>query len=130
MNDFNFDDNVEIGTSVSKLKKKRMSSNNNDLFSLIKDLEDRLDTIETTNTINPFQESIPKKNKKTKPNEEPKLKYTELIIYMIIFILLNDKFTVGLFYKLPNFKSSPYPNLIVRTLLFGIIVYLYKRYVK
>lgn len=130
MNDFNFDDNVEIGTSVSKLKKKRMSSNNNDLFSLIKDLEDRLDTIETTSAIESLQESTPtKKNKKSK-NEEPKFKYTELIVYMIIFLLLNDKFTVGLVYKLPNFQSSPYPNLILRTLIFGTLVYLYKRFVK
>ena len=130
MNDFNFDDNIEIGTSVSKLKKKRMSSNNNELFSLIKDLEDRLDTIETTSAIDSLQENTPtKKNKKTN-NEEPKFKYTEIIIYMIVFILLNDKFTIELIYKLPNFKSSPYPNLIVRTLLFGTIVYLYKRFVK
>ena len=111
MNDFNFDDNIEIGTSVSKLKKKRMSSNNNELFSLIKDLEDRLDTIETTSAIDSLQENTPtKKNKKTN-NEEPKFKYTEIIIYMIVFILLNDKFTIELIYKLPNFKSSPYPSL-------------------
>jgi hypothetical protein len=40
MEEFNFKDNFEIGSSVSKLKK------NNEVIDLIKDLEYRLDNIE------------------------------------------------------------------------------------
>ena len=141
MDEFNLNDSFEIGTSISKLKntKNKTQSNNKDLFNLIKDLEDRLDNIETSNTtLDSIQVNPPiiKKNKKVTPQkqniEKSTCNYNDLIIYIIIFILLNDKFTVGTIYKFPYIKdiNSPYPNLILRTLLFGSLVYLYKRFVK
>ena len=137
MNEFNLDNSYEIGTPTTKLKNKNQT-NNDELFNLIKDLENRLDNIETSNTIDSLQVNTtsikkPKKvtsHKKIINNE--KCKYTELIFFMIIFILLNDKFTIETIYKLPYFKNinSPYPNLILRTLLFGLLVYLYKKFIK
>jgi hypothetical protein len=55
----------------------------------------------------------------------------ELLIIMVIFMILNNKIIIEFIYdKAPLVKNydSPYPNLIIRTLLFGLIVYLSKKY--
>ena len=64
--------------------------------------------------------------------KETKFNYMEIIIYMVIFVLLTNTFIIGVIYNLPFIKTinSPYPNLILRTLLFGLLVYLYKKYLK
>lgn len=137
MNEFNLDNSFDIGTPISKLKNKSPSNNDN-LLNLIKDLEDRLDNIETTNTLDSLQINTPTIKKDDKVNSQKKIenndkfKYSEIIIFIIIFILLNNKFTIETIYKLPYFKntSSIYTNLILRTCLFGIFVYSYKRFVK
>ena len=133
MEEFNFKENFEIGSSVSKLKK-----NNNEVIDLIKDLESRLDNIENSNLDN--DETIieidepeyekPKKNKKHKENKE--MKYKDIIVFMIIYILLSNKYTIELIYMIPyiNTMDNPYPNLIIRTILFGLLVFLYKKYIK
>ena len=144
MDQFNLDDNSEIGTPISKLKntKNKSQTNNDDLYHLIKDLENRLDDIETSKTIDSLQMNTPsvKKDKKDKKvitqkkveTEISTCNYTELIVFIIIFILINDKFTIETIYKFPFIKNinSPYPNLILRALLFGLLIYLYKRFVK
>ena len=138
MNEFNLDNNIELGTSVSKLQNIRNKQlndkeNNNDLKDLIKDLENRLDNLEESNPIDSVQVSNESRKKKNKPKiNNNTIKYSELIIYMIIFILLNNKITVTIIHNLPYFNKSlnPYPNLILRTLLFGLIIYLYKRFIK
>jgi len=139
MDEFNFNNNPEIGTPISNLKnyKEKQSNNNAELHLLIKDLSDRLDDIETKN-IDSVQLNKPiKKDKKNVDlnkfiKKETRINYIEIIIYMIIFILLNNKFTIEIIYNLPFIKTinSPYPNLILRTLLFGLIVYLYKKFFK
>ena len=138
MDEFDLNNNEEIGTSVSSLqnlRNKQISDKqisdkqinnkqtNKELLVLIKDLESRLDYLEDTKPI----ETI-KVFSKNKTND--KIKYSEIIIYMIIFIILNNKFTVTLIHNLPYFNKSdnPYPNLILRTILFGLIIYLYKRF--
>jgi len=148
MNEFNLDNDIEIGTPVLKLQnlKNKESTNipsiksynkqvNNDLIGLIKDLESRLDNLEESKPIESIQISNEPKNynKKKKNNiNKVSFNYSELIIYLILFILLNNQFTVTLIHKLPYFNksNSSYPNLILRTLLFGLIIYLYKKYVK
>jgi hypothetical protein len=150
MDEFNLDDNIEIGTPVLKLqnlKNKEPTENtvnnkpsynkqiNNDLIVLIKDLESRLDNLEESKPIESVQVFNEPKKIITKINNNTNkvsLKYYELIIYLILFILLNNQFTVTLIHNLPYFKksNSSYPNLILRTLLFGLIIYLYKKYVK
>jgi hypothetical protein len=98
-------------------------------------LESRLDNLEESKPIESVQVSIePKKiiNKINNTSNKVSLKYSELIIYLILFILLNNQFTVTLIHNLPYFNksNSSYPNLILRTLLFGLIIYLFKKYVK
>jgi hypothetical protein len=135
MDTFNFNDNFEIGTSISKIKKKK--NNDDDLLNLIKDLEERLDNIESSNNHISEEESIKlntSRNNKVKhaKKKEICIKYQEIIIYMIFFVLLNNKYAVDLIYKIPYVTSNDsfYLNLIIRTLIFGLLGLLYKKYNK
>jgi hypothetical protein len=117
MDEFNFDNNFDIGTPISKLKNKKKSQNDDILF-LIKDLENRLDKIESSNILQINKNNI--------------ISYKDIIIYIISFILLNNDYIIKIIYKIPHVNSinSPYPNLIIRTFIFGIIIYLYKIFYK
>jgi purine-cytosine permease-like protein len=144
MEEFNLDNNFEIGTSISKLKNSnKKQTDYNDLLILIKNLSDRLDDIENNNidSIQMIDKPIKKEKEKKKrtdlnhtsnniKKEEKKCNFIELFVYIIIFILLNDQFTVKTIYNIPFFKNvnNPYPNLILRTILFGLLIYLYKKY--
>lgn len=135
MNEFNFNDESEIGTSVSKLKNPIMNPNNNDaeLYGLIKNIENRLEDLELSNTnsiqLQPKPLKKPKNNNNISNNN---FNYKDIIFIMISFLLLNDKFTIELIYKLPfiNNMDRPYPNLIIRTIVFGLLFFLYKKYIK
>ena len=77
---------------------------------------------------------ITQKLKKEKDNNiiipENTFNYQDYIIYIIFFVILNISFTIETIYLIHNLKSlnSPYPNLIIRTLIFGLLIYLYKKY--
>ena len=135
MNEFNLDDNSEIGTSISKLKNNRMKKNDNyELYNLIKDLENRLEAIELSkcDSIQLDTEPEPTKQKYKITKNNKKINYINIIIFMIIFLLLNDKKTIEIIYNIPfiNNKDSPYPNLIFRTLIFGLLFFIYDKFVK
>ena len=129
MDEFNFDINSEIGTSVSKLKKTKVK-NDDELYNLIKDLENRLEDIELSNS-NTIQLNT-KPVKKINKLDDIKINYKDLIFLIIIFILLNDSSMITLIYNIPYLKNmnNPYPNLIIRTLLFGLLFFIYKKYIK
>lgn len=60
-----------------------------------------------------------------------KIEFREIIIIMLLFMLLNNKIVIELIYnKIPYFQNidSPYPNLIFRTIFFGIILVLIKKF--
>jgi hypothetical protein len=55
----------------------------------------------------------------------------EILIYILIFMILNNKFIIDLIFNyVPYIKNinNPYPNLLIRSLLFGILLYFYKKY--
>lgn len=140
MNDFNLDNSIKLGEIVPKLKtskKQKQKYNDNDLFNIVKDLENRLDEIEIKNNMSFEDESIqiintPNKIKKNINNIvlNNKFNYQDYFIYIILFIILNLSFTIEKIYMIPYLKSlnSPYPNLIIRTLFFSLLIYLYKKY--
>ena len=139
MNNFNLNDDFDFSTNISTLKK---NDEDEELLELLKDLENRLDVIENNNnkkiynniarknSVNSLQlntntnKNIKEETEKYKPN------YKEYIILVVIFIILNNHITVGFIHSLPflNKKPSPYPNLIIRILLFILMIYLYKRF--
>ena len=137
MDEFNFKNNSDIGSSVAKLKNNRSKQDDtDDLRSLINELSDRIDDMEIR-SVDSVQLNKPiKKDKKNVESnksikKETKFNYMEIIIYMVIFVLLTNTFIIGIIYNLPFIKNnSPYPNLILRTLLFGLLIYLYKKYLK
>lgn len=54
--------------------------------------------------------------------------HKNLIICILLFMLLNNKFMIETIYNIPyvNRYQSPYLNLFIRSLIFGIILYLIK----
>ena len=57
--------------------------------------------------------------------------YKDIIMNVLIFILLNNKFIIEIIYdKIPFVKKydSPYPNLLIRSALFGLIIWSIKKF--
>jgi hypothetical protein len=56
--------------------------------------------------------------------------YRDIILYILVFILLNNKFIIELIYKIPLIKNmdNPYPNLIIRSLIFGVVIFFIKKF--
>jgi len=60
-----------------------------------------------------------------------KVEFREIIICMLLFMVLNNKLMIELIYnKIPYIQQldSPYPNLIFRTILFGIMLIFIKKF--
>ncbi len=93
---------------------------------------------------NRIVETMVPDNKKTKPepvkeetladsvkNFFKKIDFRETIILMLLFMVLNNKIVIEFIYdKIPYMQKfdSPYPNLIIRTLIFGIIFLVIKKF--
>jgi hypothetical protein len=138
--------------NINKIKKQK------NINTFIKELEYNLDNFDHINLNEPLpvnftKAMIPKKDivsntkqeiiaptiqKKTTSEVINNLKstiidfnYREILILMLLFMVLNNKVIIELIYtRVPymNNYNSPYPNLIVRTLLFGIILFLIKKF--
>jgi len=57
--------------------------------------------------------------------------YLDIIIYVLIFMLLNNKFIIELIYtRVPYIKTikNPYLNLILRSIVFGLLIFLIKKF--
>jgi hypothetical protein len=54
-------------------------------------------------------------------------KYSKLIISLLVFMLLNNKSIIELIYYIPFVKDKIFLNLLIRTIIFGIILSLYKK---
>lgn len=57
--------------------------------------------------------------------------YKGIVINVLFFILLNNKFIIELIYdKIPIVKkyNSPYPNLLIRSAIFGLIIWSIKKF--
>ncbi len=58
-------------------------------------------------------------------------KNKDIILNVLFFILLNNKFIIELVYdKIPFVKKydSPYPNLLIRSTLFGLVIWSIKKF--
>lgn len=57
--------------------------------------------------------------------------HREILVFCLLFILLNNKFIIEFIYDRFQFVrtiNSPYPNLIIRSLIFGFIIYIIKKF--
>jgi hypothetical protein len=151
MDEFNLSDidALSMGTSINDLNKKtnkqidkpvynpniniKSATNSVNMNSLIKNVEKDLEYF-TDNKSNKQNIEIDS-NKITEnmteyevKNNEPSNDNTELLIFVLLFIMLNNKFVIDVLESYIPYMSNSYPNLIFRGILFGFIIYKYKKY--
>lgn len=88
--------------------------------NIIKETPKSIPIISTIPTLDKFKNVLSQFN------------YREILIHMLLFMVLNNKVIIELIYnRIPYMKKydSPYPNLIIRTLIFGIILFLIKKFI-
>jgi len=57
-----------------------------------------------------------------------KFEHKDIIIYIVLFIILNSKILIELIYdKISITRENPYPNLIIRAIVFGVLLFLIKK---
>jgi hypothetical protein len=125
MDEFDLESNENIGTPVSKInldyksdmkyKEDKLSKKDLGMNQLARNLELKLDS---RNTNIESEESEKKDNYLNKISN---FKYYDLVFYIFFFILLNTEFIVGLI------KKVPYNNLVIRTIIFSIMIYIVKK---
>jgi hypothetical protein len=55
----------------------------------------------------------------------------EILIYILIFMILNNKFIIDLIFNFVPYMNSfnnTYLNLLIRSVIFGLLVFIYKKY--
>jgi hypothetical protein len=133
MEEFDIDSDM-IGTPINQLQNKPVDINN-----LIKDVEyDLSEQPKKLNIQKPqynpkidITPDIPIKiveDKLTETFEETKpiVENIELMIFIVLFILLNNKFIIDIIENI-SFNNTNI-NLVIRGLLFGALIYYYKKY--
>jgi hypothetical protein len=134
---------------------------NVNMEELVKNIESDLDKMDNTHIPDPLPINLnpniikTNKNKNKNPNINKNLnknfkldqnneinimkslnkiynfKHRDIILYILLFMLLNNKFVIELVYeKVPFVKllDNPYPNLLIRSILFGMLIYLIKKF--
>jgi len=130
-------DFIDFKDTENYRPKKNVNMNN-----LIKNLESDLkkyssnsDDIMGNDNIPTAVNEQPQKKIVVKSTKAPPIVHNndtiEILIYILIFMILNNKFIINfIFNYIPYIKNinNPYPNLLIRALFFGLILYLYKKY--
>jgi hypothetical protein len=149
MHDFNYDNNrndlinkmsrtIDNNTirNVETSQSKKQNINN-----FVRNLEINLDNLNqptpeklTTEKINTNVEQNTKINteiiEKTLINKICKFEYMDILICMLLFILLNNKLVIQSIYDISLLDNinGPYLNLFIRALIFGLILFLTKKF--
>ncbi len=129
MNEFGLDDIENIGTPISKIKENNIKKDK--IYNFTKHLETNLDNLnKKPNEMVKNTNIIMKEENLTNTN-------LLLVIYIVLFCLLNTELIINSIYYLINLSINPDDtnnqiittlNLLLRTLLFGLILYLIKNY--
>lgn len=120
-------------TNDSKKSKKNINMN-----SFVRNLETNIENLnkKPISSIQLNGEEIPKIEKPVEVKEKSyidmmvEFKYLDIIISVLLFTLLNNKVVIELIYRLPyiNNIDSHLPNLIIRSIIFGLLLYIIKKY--
>ena len=116
--------------NTSRKKKKNINMN-----SFVRNLETNLENLNNSNSMN---------NDSIKLNDNPKIdnniqggyydmisnfKYMDILLSVLLFLLLNNKLSIETIYRIPNMSlDNPYPNLIIRAVIFGLLLFIIKKY--
>ena len=96
---------------------------------------EQMNNVKPTINVKPIEEV--KKDKKIELNKQDDSfskiinEYRDILMYVLIFILLNNKFIIEIIYnKIPfvNKIDNPYPNLIIRSVIFGLLIFAIKKF--
>jgi hypothetical protein len=115
-------------------KYKKNKRINQPINNFIRDLENNLDNLNVKPIINTPRVSINEDKNEYIPNIELNsgcIIHREIFISMLLFMIINNKIIIELIYNyIPSFQrmESPYPNLLLRTIIFGLILYLIKKF--
>ena len=137
----NYDSKRRTIMNMMNKKQKKYKQIKHPINNFIRDLENNLDNfpIVSNKTVETF-EKIPrvsfneKENKYIPNTDTPDTGYMihrEIFISMLLFMIINNKIIIELIYNyIPSFQrmESPYPNLLLRTFIFGLILYLIKKF--
>jgi hypothetical protein len=114
----------------SMKKKKNINMN-----SFVRNLETNLDImskppqtereIEDTNSIKINEESS---IGKSYLNQFAEFKHMDILIAVLLFMLLNNKLTIETMYRIPYLDMNPLINLLIRSVIFSLALYLVKKY--
>ncbi len=118
---YNYQNNNE--PLPSNLTKNMMISNN---YEKMTDVNYKPDI----NIKNEPKTEIETKTKKIIKKIET-FEYRDIMIFVLLFMLLNNKFIIEIIYnRFPYVKNieSPYPNLIIRSVIFGLLIYGLKKF--
>jgi hypothetical protein len=123
-------DNLNSEVSGIKPQNQKQSININ---KFVKSLESDLKNLKSDiNDIKLKDNSIKSKESYSYELFNPKLiyqKHREIFIYMLLFILINTNLIVELINnRTPDKFNNSYINLLTRTIIFGIFLYVIKKY--
>lgn len=123
---FSYD--IDNKIKPKKTKKKSINMNN-----FVRDLETNLENLskkpiqyDNINSIN-LKGNINNEKSSTFYEQCIEFKYLDIIFSILLFLLLNNKLSIETIYKIP-YIDSPYPNLIIRSIIFGLLLFLIKKY--
>jgi hypothetical protein len=140
----------ETNDRNTNLSHKPSNNNSINMNHFAKKLENKLDNIKKERDREMFVEvkrpplkmnvdSIKLAQKELKPSPpikkpvEPKVleqfQHKDIVIYVVLFIILNSKLLIELIYDKISFtQDKPYPNLIIRAIVFGGLLFLIKKF--
>jgi len=135
--------NINYPTNVNYQPNQQINTKN-----MMNQIQPGID-IESFNQVPPVETIKMKQNEQTLDNKKEtknvsqpvkesnltssvfNFEYIDLMVYVLLFVLLNNKFVIELIYdRVPFIKSveSPYPNLILRSIIFGVLIFLIKKF--
>jgi hypothetical protein len=120
-------ENVISNQKTSQTKKQNINN-------FIKKLENNLDNFNKPTPKNQTIEPMLNTNNKQKNQNLIKkicnFEYIEILISILLFMLLNNKLIIEIIYSIPLLQkiNSPYPNLLIRAMIFGLILFLTKNF--
>ena len=134
MEEFDFEE-TEMSTSIDKLRKKKTELDDEKHYNVIRNnLYNELNTPSQKKVITeyipeniiPQQKQTIKKHRKNR-NKKKQNNYYNLFIFAIIFLLVNNyEFNT----YLVQHRYGYYTIVVIKLILFIIINYIYKRFIK
>lgn len=140
----NYDPHVNIPAHETResVMKSIQSSNNSkknkkniNMNSFVRNLETNIENLSKKNVNEEtVQINVPIKNdtsEKTIYDQFMEFKYLDIVFSVLLFMVLNNKLTIETLYKLPymNPDVTIFSNLLLRTIIFGLLLFLIKKYV-